>query len=423
MALLISLLMMLLAILLLYFNRRVQPSSVWFSASIFLISLLHLTHYFVFSGKSVWWAAVLFNHTSPFFYLLGPSLFFYVRSTLSDQHRLSLKDRWHFIPFFIQLIAIMPYIFKPWSYKLWVAGEVIRDVHNMLRIPDLVLLPVQLNMAMRPITWMLYSCYSLYLVLSFRRTYKMSERVPPNDAKRTLQFLVSFLVICLATTLSYVGLSIEYFLKFDQTTAVFITTPWTALSAVGVAILPFMLLLYPEIIYGIPRWKKDPADIPIHSVMSAQSMPGDSIATNVTPASSTEQKEDSPEDASVHFIELADRIPKVMAEQQLYLDPDFNLEDLSKALDVPKHHLYYCFNCILKTRFTQLRAQCRVQYAQQLIGQGETRDKTFEAIGLMSGFSSRSSFLNTFRDITGMTPRDFQRTVEALEPGQDSGNF
>jgi transcriptional regulator GlxA family with amidase domain len=120
-------------------------------------------------------------------------------------------------------------------------------------------------------------------------------------------------------------------------------------------------------------------------------------------------------DLNIHvsgFLALSDRIMQVMNEQRPWLAHDFSLDDLAKIMDVPKHHLYYCFNNILKTRFTRLRAEYRVRHAQYLIENGGTQEKTMEAIGIESGFSSRGTFMATFREVTGMTPGDFLRSTE-----------
>jgi AraC-like DNA-binding protein len=102
-----------------------------------------------------------------------------------------------------------------------------------------------------------------------------------------------------------------------------------------------------------------------------------------------------------------------MNDQRPWLAHDFSMDDLGKILDVPRHHVYYCFSNILKTRFTRLRAECRVRHAQSLIENGGTQEKTLEAIGLESGFSSRGTFMATFREVTGMTPGDYLRSMEA----------
>jgi AraC-like DNA-binding protein len=113
------------------------------------------------------------------------------------------------------------------------------------------------------------------------------------------------------------------------------------------------------------------------------------------------------------FQALSDRIMQVMDEQRPWLAHDFSLDDLAKIMDVPRHHLYYCFNNILKTRFTKLRTEYRVRHAQYLIENGGTQTKTLESIGMESGFSTRGTFITSFREVTGLTPGDYLRSLES----------
>lgn len=87
-------------------------------------------------------------------------------------------------------------------------------------------------------------------------------------------------------------------------------------------------------------------------------------------------------------------------------------------MDVPKHHLYYCFNQILQKKFTQIRAEYRIGHARRLIDEGQTRDKTLEAIGLESGFTSRSSFIIAFREMTGKLPSAYLEDLQKSRAGQ-----
>lgn len=318
------------------------------------------------------------------------------------------KDIWHYLPSLIHLVSIMPYLIKPWAFKLHFAEEMMQDVHHMVMANDLVLYPVIVNMIMRPISWISYTGYSLYLVLRFQRRYPFERRIPIKDAKRILRFMVIFLVICLLTELSYTALSIEYFLSFDKPTVEFINTPWIWAINLGIAAIPFSLILYPEILYGIPRVRENELEL-IGAENTTQLAPG---KTGFMAGKEPEYSDESPHkrgETENNFQQLAARIIEVMDKKQPYLEPDFSPDDLANLLDVPKHHLYYCFNSILNTRFTRLRAEYRVRYAQNLIEKGETRQKTLEAIGLESGFSNRISFNNPFREVTGFSPTEFLR--------------
>ena len=407
----VALLNIFLALLLFYFNRRLQPGAIWISATLLVIASIQLTHHFAFAGDSIFWMAFFFNHFSPFFYLLGPFIFFYVRSILSDQAGLSRRDIIHFAPFAIQLVGILPYVVKPWDHKIWVAGEIMQDIYNMVKLPGLVLFPVMINVIARPLSWLGYTAYSLFLVYRFQRHYPVRQRIPFADARQVLRFMTAFLWVCLLTEISFVLLTIEFLVNFLDDTQELATIFWLNITSVGVVVIPAMLLFFPEIVYGIPRLQTTGATIasdsePAPLVREAVEMPAESRPGSVE--STVGEGDGMPQ-----FRALAERISRHMSEDRPWLDPEFSLDHLSESLSTPKHHLYYCFNSILKTRFTRLRSEYRIAHACQLLDQGATREKTIEAIGHASGFSSRSSFLTTFREIKGVSPSDYMKKPRA----------
>ncbi len=207
--------------------------------SMIIISIIQLAHYFAFAGTSNFWMAVFFIHPSPLYYLLGPFIFFYVRGILLDQTRLRWTDAWHFIPFMMLLIGMLPYVVKPWSFKLLVAEEMLRDVHYMVRVNDLLLYPVTVNIALRLITWFGYIGYCLYLVHRFKQHYPAQGRIPFKDARRILRFLTAFLLICLFIVSSYTALIIEYFIRFDKPTHEFLRAPWDIITKEQTQSSPF----------------------------------------------------------------------------------------------------------------------------------------------------------------------------------------
>lgn len=407
----IALLIILLAVLLFYFNRRLQPGAIWFSASLLVIASLQLTHHFAFEGNSVFWMAFFFSHFSPFFYLLGPFIFFYIRTTLSDRSGLTRWDLLHFIPFTVQLIGILPYVFQPWEYKLWVAGEIMRDIYNMVKIPGLVLFPVMINVIARPLSWIGYTVFSLILVGRFQQNYPVRRRIPYSDARQTLRFMTVFLWVCLITELSFILLTVEFLVNFLNETQEEATLKWLQITSVGVALIPGILLIFPEILYGIPRLQKSRRHVSSDVAADPLDQPDEDTPTQST--STAERNDQDDGDAMPQFKALATHITRYMQDERPWMDPDFSLDDMARTLDVPKHHLYYCFNSILKTRFTRMRSEFRIDHACKLLDQGETRGKTIEAIGSASGFASRSSFLTTFREIKGMSPSDYIKRSKA----------
>ena len=96
-----------------------------------------------------------------------------------------------------------------------------------------------------------------------------------------------------------------------------------------------------------------------------------------------------------------------MEEDQPYLQADCNLAFLSKLLDLPVHHLAYYFREERKQYFNDFRNEYRVKHAKNLIRRGKAKEMTLEAIGLLSGFSNRKTFIASFKKVEGVTPGIF----------------
>ncbi|MDV7402593.1 hypothetical protein RZS08_64825, partial [Arthrospira platensis SPKY1] len=86
-----------LSVLLVYFNARKFSFAVYLGAYFFLISLYGFVAYALLYSNSVWLVSLVYIHFSFLAYLIGPLLFFYVRSLLADHARPSPRDYWHFV--------------------------------------------------------------------------------------------------------------------------------------------------------------------------------------------------------------------------------------------------------------------------------------------------------------------------------------
>lgn len=93
--------------------------------------------------------------------------------------------------------------------------------------------------------------------------------------------------------------------------------------------------------------------------------------------------------------------------QKLFLDPNFDLNDLAQYMKVPAHHLSYLFNQHFGLSFANYRNQIRIEFAAQLIKDGFLINSTTEALALECGFISRSAFSKTFKSIKGLNSSEY----------------
>jgi AraC-like DNA-binding protein len=405
----IALMILMLTVVLLYHNGRFQTISSNLALSMVVISILMSSHYYFTFGTSRFWLAVFFRHSLPVYFLLGPSLYFFVRGVLTDRPGIRLRDLWHFLPSVLALVVIFPYIFKPWSYKLQVADDILRDYRVVTRVPFLFeYLPI-VNFVLRNISILGYIIFSLLWIHRFDRHYPGRLRIPHWEARKVLLFMRLLLGICLFGTLALIPPYFGFHTDASITSIQFAAHPTMYIFTGILAFIPLIILFNPEVLYGIP-------------MIPAQTVPEASVPAGWSKDEKGPEVEPAPEDGihqrgegEARFRELADRIMFHMEDRKPYLERDFTIDDLAGQLKVPKHHVYFCFNSILKARFTQMRSEFRIRYAQHLIREGASSSQTLVSIGFESGFSSSASFRSVFKEITGMSPREYQRSQEALK--------
>jgi AraC-like DNA-binding protein len=179
-------------------------------------------------------------------------------------------------------------------------------------------------------------------------------------------------------------------------------------------VIPLSLLIFPQILYGIPA-------LLIHAQKNSIIETVDLKESTNIPVEQIEIYVDHDEDLSEIKIEeglqeSAKAVMDYLIQEKPYLDKDFTMDKLAQALNLPRHHVYFCMNKVLKVKFPELRKQLRIQYAKELLEQGKNDILTIEGIGNQAGFSSRSNFFSAFKSEVGCTPSEYLERVKLNTP-------
>lgn len=411
-----------LSVVLLYYNARKYTSSIYLGIFFLLISLYGFIQYVVLYSKSVVLVAVVFTNVGFPTYLIGPMLYFYFRSVLTDDSRLKKHDLWHLLPMLVYLAGAFPYMLSPWLFKLEVAQKIIaRDAMLTPLNSDLVSMykyvPISVVFLSRPVLVLGYLLWSAGLLIRYKM-HRMESMIFQQQRfmQKWLWILLGFLFILV---LSHSLQLVETFAV--KNTAIFKTLNllqiFSATGLVGLLISPFF---FPDILYGLPR-------LPVSGEMSKRT----SLSSSPLPTQESEkQLEDSGNRSSDALPPTADDIgttskfesnyldfieeqtEKYMQEFQPYLQQDFNLAQLAVLLKIPVHHLAYYFREVKQMSFIDFRNRWRIEHAKNLILEGKSGGLTLEAIGLLSGFTSRNTFLNAFKKGEGISPNAFLSHVK-----------
>jgi len=377
-----------------WFNK----SNLYMGGYFLVTAYIPLVFCFGYTGDSLIWTALLVGTSVPFFFLLGPLAFFYVRSVLTDQARLSKTDYLHFLIFFIQLLLMLPYLFTSWEYKLSVARMVessdIRQLSlNLLVIPDIV----------NSFLGMLHLSVYLVLIAYIWWKYKKSNDIKSYNnlsfqfVERWLLLFVLLVVIFLVNTL-FVSLSNMAVPSRSEFLANF--PGFIKYTGVMHLIILGGLLSFPEIMYGLPRVK---------AVMDTDNTEEltDIEENDIEKAKLT--KEIIPHLNGLQFPEIEKKVEKVVHYSKSYLEPDFTIYKLSVEAGIPVHHLRYYFNKS-GISFTNFKNKLRINYAITILNSTERNRYSIEGIGQQAGFTSSTSFFTEFKKETGQTPTEYAKS-------------
>ena len=232
----------------------------------------------------------------------------------------------------------------------------------------------------------LYLINCIYLLWKLYPSEINENQVPKKQFLVTYRWLVILLTSLLFIFISFTILALNSANSIPSET---IDDGYILYLIAGFAycVMSFSLILFPEILYGIPRKQ-------IEAVTSKKKKEKIKIAPEEDP-----------------FFDMYTAILKYLHQEKPFLNPDFAVSDIALDLQVPQNHVSYCITYLMETRFSKLKSELRIQHAVELLKKGSNSVLTIEAIGKQSGFKTRSNFYAAFKEETGLTPTEYIEQV------------
>ncbi len=98
-----------------------------------------------------------------------------------------------------------------------------------------------------------------------------------------------------------------------------------------------------------------------------------------------------------------------MEQDKWYKNPLLSRLDLATELNISEGYLSQTVNQELEKSIIQLLNEYRFTESKELLQNESFRKYSIEAIGLESGFKSKSVFYDVFKSSTGMSPGEFRK--------------
>lgn len=392
----LSFLNIFLAILIFAYNYTRNRNIIFLSIYLIIFSVYIMLAFLLIKGGPLKLYALLLNNFSPLLYLFPVMFYFYIRNTLTDSIRFRPYDFIHFIPFTINLAAVLPYMFTSWVYKLDIAQRLMCNLKEYLNYDFKLFYPHIINLIARPVQLGIYFVATVLLFVRFFPKYKTST------GNQRLHFnVVIYLLAVIFVTFMFLSVSqmVDIIRLLNSTDYVtFLHKLQIKLGIMGVfyLLIPLLVLFNPKFSYGMPQIKKSDAIIPLNET---------SVVHDKT-QEKTKKTATKIDDNDV-FMKLSSDILNYIHTEKPYLNPEFTVNDICIKLNVPQHHVEYCFNVIIEKKFTNLKNELRVERAKELLANEMAEILNMDGIGKNAGFASTSNFFFTFKKITGISPKQW----------------
>jgi AraC-like DNA-binding protein len=123
------------------------------------------------------------------------------------------------------------------------------------------------------------------------------------------------------------------------------------------------------------------------------------------------------------YFELMPVLIDYMNSEKPYLNPRLRQADVAAALGITVHELSQLLNNRMHLSFPDFINGFRVQAFKERIKEDDWHKYTLIAVAMQCGFSSKTSFIRTFKKITGMTPSDYLRQLQEANNRSDASNM
>lgn len=387
-----SLLTIILSIILVAFNWKVNKS-VWYLALFFVAFACYgLTHYFTLYSDSSFWLAFFYNHFAPLYLLPGPLLYFYATESLTDKKALTnWKDYLHFIPAFINLIGIIPYLLTAFSEKELLASQIINNLDIVKTAKVNWIFPPIVGFIARPILVLTYSLVILFKLIKFKPKKEILDRIPATQYLFVKKWILGLSVTTCMVAAGFLFLTLNL---IQQETSKVLISAMPLHFGIGIifCMLPITLFLFPKILYGMP--------------ISAEKKKA-LVGKPYKKMKKLEVNEDP-------FLTLSEQIIAYLEKEKPFVNSTFSMSHIAVIFNVPQHHVAYCFNHVIKKKFTNLRTEFRVNHAKELLDEGLTHTLSIDGIGVKAGFTTRSNFYSSFKAVTGFTPSEYLENKQRI---------
>lgn len=358
----------------LLFSQKQKSLSDHILGSFFLLYAFNFAlSYVEFYNRTQGFPYPFFINTAPPLILLhGPALWFYIKSLTDQNFRFKPLYLLHFLPFLVMLAELwINFYSQPAQTRIeLVAQGTVTDK-----------LPYKIFVVAIAISTLGYFSWGLLMLRRYTRKIKTYFSDIENIDLSWLKILLK------AALLVYGIINAVYIIDLFVTVAPFgaLQLASFTLGAIYIVVLGFFGLRQGNL------FETQKINLNLEQALANQE--------------NHKQNTPSREEQFIH------RLLDHMKEQKPYLDPEFNLAKLSDQLDVTPEYLSKILNTHLNRSFFDFVNRYRTDEFKQRCREEDSANLTLMGIAYECGFNSKATFNRVFKNLTGVTPGEYVKSV------------
>lgn len=347
-----------------------------------LLALMSIQVYmFSIDALYAWLGCGLTNMFSRLvFFLYGPIIYFYVRSTIDQSFKWQPANWLHALPFIVfSILSFISYGTYGKEYGLdWIhiianTHFIFPTIHELLR---LLYLLIYIGISIK------------WLQLYKQQGWAQFSNLEQFKVNWLYQFLAFSFIIWFVVAL---GLRVNYYNGNPHANA-----------------YQFIFLILPLFIYWICyQALNQPAIFSQLDLKAVKNL----VRTNAKIEKKQIAKYQRSGLSQQAISTLENKLTTLMSVQEPFLNPQLKLNDLAQLLEVSSHHLSQILNDSLKQNFYEFINAYRVEKAKKNLLAPSKQHYTIEAIAFESGFQSKSTFNTVFKKKMGYTPSRWRKMM------------
>ncbi|MHC1778139.1 MAG: helix-turn-helix domain-containing protein [Lentimicrobium sp.] len=346
-----------------------QPSDDILSAYFLLFAITQVLSFIeMYNRENTYPFPAFINTSTPFIFLHGPLLWFYIKSLTVNNFKFRVIHLFHFLPFVLVTTLFWYTIYRlPAELRIAADAGLFKNQANYPVIITGIALSTQG-----------YFLWGILLIRNYNRRLKDWLSQTASVDLHWLRFLlISAIVAYAAISLLY---AFDY--RFNLFPGNLLQPSGFGIAAVFVVILGFFGLKQGNLFVSNP------------GITLAE----EPIGLKSEPATVSGKDEQFVNELLIH-----------MREQKPYLDPELNITKLSNDLKVSTEYLSGILNGRLNMNFFDFINHYRIEEFKVQCRTPENNHLSIMGIAFDCGFNSKATFNRVFKKATNLTPSEFKQ--------------